>query len=137
MQLLPVKTNERTVHTHRKALQFAMNNTGFHQMRVNQLIFLLLIAEKPGITQVELSQKDHLNCSRAAVTRNIDVFGCGNVRGLPDRHKFAGFVEAVLDERDNRYKRLYLTKKGESFLEAYLGWYDLQDGSVRNAEEVA
>ena len=124
MQLTPVKTNERTVYIHRKALQFAMGNTGFPQMRVNQLIFLLLIAEKPGITQTEISQREYLNCSRAAVTRNIDVFGCGNVRGLPERHKFAGFVEAVLDERDNRYKKLYLTKKGESFVEAYLGWYE-------------
>ena len=124
MSLTTLNNATEIGHANRRALQFAMGNTGFPQMRVNQLIFLLLIAEKPGITQTEISQREYLNCSRAAVTRNIDVFGCGNVRGLPERHKFAGFVEAKLNERDNRYKKLYLTKKGESFIEAYLGWYE-------------
>ena len=109
-------------HANRRALQFAMGNTGFPQMRVNQLVFLLLVWEFPGITQTELQERDHLDCSPAAVTRNIDVFGTGNVRGLSDRHKFAGFVEAKFDPLDNRKKQIYLTKKGESFIEAYLGF---------------
>lgn len=113
--------NLDVIYALERALDFAMSNSGFPQMRTNQLKFLCLIARNPGITQSEL--QNQLDCSPAAVTRNIDVFGVGNVRGLPDRHKLAGFVEVQLDPYDNRYKKVYLTKKGESYLEAIQGFF--------------
>jgi len=109
-------------HANRRALQFAMANTGFPQMRVNQLVLLLLVSEFPGISQKELQERDFLNCSPGGVSRNIDVFGTGNVRGKSERHKFAGFVEVRPGQCDDRTKHVYLTKKGESFIESFLGF---------------
>ncbi len=85
------------------------------QFRWSQLHFLLVIYENPNIGQSLLGEK--VNCTLAAVSRNVDVFG---ERGSKRNGKVTSpgykFVKAVRDPDDDRNVLLSLTTKGERFI---------------------
>lgn len=102
-------------HTRLDALLAAakMATMRFPQIRCSQLAFLLQVAAKPGMTQTEICQE--LGVSTGAISRNVDVFGTGKNKSV--RHKSYGLVEVRRDANDERLLMLYLTSKGQIFLD--------------------
>ena len=82
------------------------------QMRFSQWAFLLAVRIKPGSTLTELARE--LDCTLAAVSRAVDVFG---KKGKRDRDLALGFVETKRDPSDDRIQTVHLTKRGEQFLD--------------------
>ena len=81
------------------------------QMRFSQWAFLLAVRIKPGSTLTELARE--LDCTLAAVSRAVDVFG---KKGKRDRDLALGFVETRRDPSDDRIQTVHLTKRGDQFL---------------------
>ena len=100
---------------HQQALlnfaKFASNEHS--KLRVKQLAFLIQVAINPGRTHTELAEL--LGVTPSAVTRNVDVFGTGPAKS--DRHKSLGLVEVLRGQEDERLILIYLTRRGERFLE--------------------
>ena len=69
------------------------------QMRFSQWAFLLAVRIKPGSTLTELARE--LDCTLAAVSRAVDVFGKKGKR----------------DPSDDRIQTVHLTKRGDQFLD--------------------
>ena len=82
------------------------------QMRFSQWAFLLAVRIKPGSTLTELSRE--LDCTLAAVSRAVDVFG---KKGKRERDLALGFVETKRDPSDDRIQTVHLTKRGAQFLD--------------------
>ena len=95
-------------------LNFTKFVTNEHEkLSFKQLAFLMQVAINPGRSHTELAEL--LGVTRSAVTRNVDVFGTGPAKS--DRHKSLGLVEALREEEDERLISIYLTRRGERFLE--------------------
>ena len=90
-----------------------MASSAHPKLRVRQLAFLQYVALNPGRTQTEIAEA--LGVSTSAISRNIDVFGTGYAK--TDRHKSHGLVESLRDKADERLLLIYMTRKGERFLE--------------------
>lgn len=75
-------------------------------MTVPQALMFLLIATKPGITQVEII--DNLGFTTAFASRTYAILAERGNRGTEPLH----LVTTVPDNTDYRIKRLYLTPKG-------------------------
>jgi len=84
----------------------------YPDINVRQLLFLLIIDAKPGMSQTELCQE--MGVTMSAISRSIDVWGSGPMK--TERHKSYGLVKAVRDMEDDRLILIYLTAKGRQFL---------------------
>jgi len=97
-----------------RACKFVDDQHG--QFRWSQLHFLLVVYEQPGKTQTQLALE--LDCTLAAVSRNVDVFGeKGSKRNGKITAQGYKFLRAVADPEDDRNKLVSLTPKGERFIE--------------------
>ena len=89
----------------------------FPQLRFSQMVFLYAIESTPGISHSELAAE--LGVTASALSRNVDVFGSQKGRNLQARQHNHGFVEVRKTPGDDRIKTLYLTDKGQNFLNTY------------------
>lgn len=76
------------------------------QVRASQVEMLLIIADTPGLTQAEIS--DRSGMTRSTVSKAIDVFS--------SKGGSAGLVETRFDPSDQRRNLIYLTEKGQALL---------------------
>ena len=90
----------------------------FPQFRYSQMAFLLAIEAKPGISHSELAAE--LGVTVSALSRNVDVFG--SQTGRQARQHNHGLVEIFKESTDDRVKAIYLTAKGQKFLQTYRGF---------------
>jgi DNA-binding MarR family transcriptional regulator len=89
----------------------------FPQFRFSQMVFLAAIESTPGISHSELAAQ--LGVTASALSRNVDVFGSQKGRDLQARQHNHGFLEVRKTPGDDRIKTLYLTAKGQNFLNTF------------------
>jgi len=84
------------------------------QLRLTQLLVLLLVAQKPGRTQSEIAQE--IGLTLGAVSRAVDALGVTgrrDSRGAPG----LGWIEAVPDPHDDRNRLVFLLPKGRELVQ--------------------
>lgn len=81
------------------------------EMPAQTLCSLLLISSKPGRMISEISKE--LGIAVSSATRNVFSLAKWKTPGTPG----LDLVRAEEDEQDRRIKRLYLTAKGERFVQ--------------------
>jgi DNA-binding MarR family transcriptional regulator len=87
-----------------------------NQMLVQLIATLLEIAQRPGITPVELGHR--LKISDSAAGRNVSILGR---EGWPRGKGGHNLISYEQDPLDAKLKRCYLNKKGERLLREWMG----------------
>lgn len=93
----------------RQALGRLRSAAGGDAVTVGQAMTLLTVAERPGITLLDLAER--LEMAQSSATRNADVLGSYGRRSK----KGMGLLERR-EGADRRQRELYLTRKGARVL---------------------
>lgn len=86
---------------------FITKQVGQYGIKQGQMDYFMLIADNPGINQLELSEMK--NVGKSAVTKAIKILEAD------------GFVLRKADEADRRNVKCYITDLGESILDQMKG----------------